>query len=152
MLSDALFRPSGIPEQALHVILDCPTMKSCTDLNHPPLDPKNKATNALLKKGFRSHYCFVFDSFPRRVKIPLRSKSKSAREIWPKFKECHDQFHMEFRQRGGAVTLVMGNNAEKAWRDVLHVERVDAEQLFHSAGFEVWGEYSRCVSSSYICI
>ena len=59
---------------------------------------------------------------------------------------------MEFRKRGGAVTLLMGKNPEKAWRDVLHRERVDAEELFVSAGFEVWGEYSRCVSSSDYCI
>lgn len=59
---------------------------------------------------------------------------------------------MEFRKRGGAVTLLMGKNAEKAWRDVLHTERIDAEELFRSAGFEVWGEYSRCVNPSYISI
>ena len=54
---------------------------------------------------------------------------------------------MEYRKRGGAVTLLMGNNAEKAWRDVLNKERVIAEKLFPSAGFDVWGEYSRTVNS-----
>lgn len=128
-------------------------MGTCTHLDHPPLDPNNKSMNALLLKGFGSDKCFVFDSFPRRVKIPdrlkripERSRSTNPREIWPEFKSCHDLIHMEYRKRGGAVTLLMGNNAEKAWKNVLDKERVIAEKLFPSASFDVWGEYSRTVN------
>ena len=40
----------------------------------------------------------------------------------------------------------MGDNAEKAWKEILVSERVDAFKLNHSEGFNVWGEISRTVS------
>ena len=123
-------------------------MKSGTfqHLLSPPLDSGNKSANLLLKKGFRSHNCFVFDSFIRRVNIPGRVK-RGPREIWPEFADCYDRLHSKFRALGGLVTLVMGDNAVKAYNDVIRNEHVDKEKLFHTADFDVWAERSRFVSS-----
>jgi len=129
----------------LHVILDCPPLGqgNFTSLDHEILDPKTKSMKALMDKGFTSENCFVFDSFPRRVKL---GRKKVPREIWPEFKVCHDALHQEYRQHGGQITLVMGDNAEKAWKEILVSERVDAFKLKHSEGLVVWGEISRMVN------
>jgi hypothetical protein len=146
----------------LHVIFDCPTLtgKTFTDLDFPVLDPKNRSSSALLEKGFSSENCFVFDSFPRRVFIPKSSKKKNARELWPDLAACHDDLHKQYRKCGGKITLIMGRNAERAWRDVIEnrnnvqrdllngtYEKLDIERLFLSGGFDVWAERSRFVSS-----
>lgn len=140
--------PSGHPGHILHVILDCPTLESqsCTSLDHNVLDPKNQSMKALMGKGFSADNCFIFDSFPRRVKFGSTITKKNAREIWPEFKVCHDALHREYRRHGGQVTLLMGDNAEKAWKDILRSEHVDAQRLDHSEGFDVWGEISTMVS------
>jgi len=96
-------------------------------------------------KGFGDENCFIFDSFPRRVKFGPNVRKKDAREVWPEFKVCHDALHHEYRRHGGQVTLLMGDNAEKRWREILRSERVEAEKLNHSEGFDVWGEISRMV-------
>ena len=149
-------RPSGHPTQILHVVLDCPTLTqgTYTSLDYPVLDPQNKSMNALLKKGFNDQNCFAFDSFPRRVKIGTnkgavandsRTWQKGPREIWPEFKSPHDELHKEYRKYGGQVTLLMGNNAYNAWRDVVHTESVDVVELKHSEAFSIWAEIPQTV-------
>ena len=132
----------------LHVILDCPPLeRGFTSLDHEVLDPKSKSMKALMDKGFSNQNCFIFDSFPRRVKFGSNNGRKIPREIWPEFKPCHNALHREYRRYGGQITLIMGDNAEKAWKEILVSERVDAVKLNHSEGFNVWGEISRIVSS-----
>jgi len=99
---------------------------------------------ALMDKGFSNENCFIFDSFPRRVKFGS-SNRKIPREIWPEFKVCHDALHREYRRHGGQITLLMGDNAEKAWKEILVSERVEAVKLNHSEGYVVWGEIPRTV-------
>jgi hypothetical protein len=139
-------RPSGTPEQVMHVILDCPTSKNGT-FSHPsapPLDSANKSASLLLQKGFRTHNCFVFDAFPRRINIPTVLK-RNAFEIWPEFANCYDKLHSQYRAKGGLVTLIVGGNAEKAYNAIIRREHAVKEAIFRSANFDVWAERSRFV-------
>jgi hypothetical protein len=150
-------RPSGHPTQILHVVLDCPTLTrgTYTSLDYPVLDPQNNSMNALLEKGFNDRNCFAFDSFPRRVKFGTKERAvannsrtwqkKVPREIWPEFKSSHDELHKEYRKHGGEVTLLMGDNAYNAWRDVVRTERVDVVELKHYEAFSIWAEIPRTV-------
>ena len=105
-----------------------------------------------MDKGFKEQNCFAFDSFPRRVKFGYKSgvqyQRKVPREIWPQFINSHDELHTEYRKHGGQVTLLMGNNAENAWKDVIATENVEAVRLEHAEAFEIWAEISRKVSFS----
>jgi hypothetical protein len=141
------------------VVLDCPTLKpgTFTTLDSPPLDKKNRSMNALHKKGFENDNCFVFDSFPRRVKFGKKKRTgcnksgdrkRVPRDIWPEFIESHDELHTVYRKHGGQIMLLMGNNAEKAWRDIIKDEQIDAVKLEHSEAFDVWAEISKLVFSS----
>ena len=57
----------------------------------------------------------------------------------------HDELHMEYRKRGGKVTLIMGGNALKAYKDVLKKEEMVTESLFTAEAYEVWAERLRTV-------
>src|SRR5271156_5791051 len=99
----------------LHVILDCPPLAEgyFTTLDHEVVDPQTKSMKSLIDKGASNENCFIFSSFPRRVKFGSNYKGKKVpHEIWLEFKVCHDALHGENYQHGGQITLVMGDTAE----------------------------------------
>jgi hypothetical protein len=152
------YRPSGIPENVLHVILDCPRIKKGTysHLKSPPLDSKNRSTKLLLAKGkckgkgFSAQNCFLFDSFPRRCNFSPTSATPSPRSKWPAFRDVHDQIHAYWRSRGGKVVLLMGENAENAYNDVVQHDGVLRESILSDEALEVWVERSPVRSSRSI--
>jgi hypothetical protein len=56
---------------------------------------------------------------------------------------------MKYRELGGQITLIMGDNAQKAYNEVIRKEHVDKETLFRTAEFDVWAERSRYVITSH---
>ena len=112
-------RPSGAPESLLHLIFEKPTGQPGTysHLCSPTLDSGNSCTRAILQKGFTSVSCFAFDIFSRRTLV--RSKSGvSRRTIWDIDEEWNvewDKLHHQYRQLGGAITVIFGQIAFKAY-------------------------------------
>jgi hypothetical protein len=94
----------------------------------------------------------VFDSFPRRVRFPkleVGKKRLPPREAWPQFTAIHDELHRHYRSCGGQITLIMGQNAKKAYENMRgpELECVDTDRLEFSEAFEVWVERPRTVHS-----
>jgi hypothetical protein len=89
-----------------------------------------------VKKGFHESFCFVADSFPRRVTL----KGRDPRELWRKYKTNDDTLHSEYRKHGGEVTVIMGEKAQKAHKDVMEKENIDLELLYKTIDFEVSAE------------
>jgi hypothetical protein len=129
----------------LHIFLNCATVKkgTYTHADWPTLDPENRSTKLLVKKGFHKSFCFVADSFPRRV--TLKRSDPWPRELWPKYKTNDDTLHSEYRKHGGEVTVIMGKMAQRAHKDIMEKENIDLELLYKTTGFEVSAEI---VSSS----
>jgi len=154
-LSNSLLicRIAGTPDNTLHVLLDCPTLKPNTfsHLNAPALDTKNMSTKRLWEKGFRTNNAFVFDTFQRRISVGKpRLGPKGRPEQWfPELQEHHDDLHIEYRSKGGSVTLVMGHAARAAYKRILKRQKVRILHLSKRKAFEVWAELTPQVSGVY---
>jgi hypothetical protein len=107
-------------------------------VDSPTLDPKNRSTKLLLKKGFDESFCFVTDVFPRRV--ALSGCKDHARKLWPDYKTNDDTLHSEYRKHGGEVTVIMGEKAIPAYEDVVTRENSCLEKLYEIKGWKVWAE------------
>jgi hypothetical protein len=149
-------RPSGIPENALHVILDFPKIKpgTFTHLKSPPLDSGNCSELLLLnkeRKGFTSRNCFIYYSFPRRCYFESTTACPSPRDKWHTLREAHDRLHAYWRSRGGKVVLLMGDNAERAYNDMVRRDNVVKDSVDLGTTFSVWVERSCVFFSLAIC-
>lgn len=100
-------------------------------------------------KGFQSRHCFVFESFPRRCDFKPTSACPSPRDNWPNLKGAHDRLHAYWRSRGGKVVLLMGDNAEKAYNDMVRQDKVPKDSLFTGETFDAWVERSRVFPLRY---
>jgi len=107
-------------------MLNCPTLKkdTYTNLDSPPLDPKNVSTKFMIEKGISEKECCVYDAFPRRVMTPSDSGGTAARDLWTEFKQSHLELIKAYRTMGGSVTLIMGDKAENAYLEALELRKV----------------------------
>ena len=132
----------------LHIIHDYPKMEPGTfsHLKSPPLDSGNPSGHLLMAKGgkgFKTRNCFVFESFPRRCNFKPTLACPSPRNKWPTLRGAHDRLHAYWRSRGGKVILIMGDNAEKAYNDMVRQDNLLKDSVFTTEAFNVWVERSR---------
>ena len=121
-----------------------------THFKSSPLDSGNPSGHLLLDqvgKGFNSRNCFVFESFPRRCEFKPTLACPSPRDKWPTLRGAHDRLHDYWRSRGGKVVLILGDNAEKAYNDMVQQGNVLKDSVFTDETFNVWVERSRVLSS-----
>ena len=115
-------------------------------LKSPPLDPHNSTGQSLWNnggKGFTSRNCFIFYSFPRRCNFKPTVICPSPRDKWPVLREPHDNLHSYWRSRGGKVVLIMGENAERAYDDMVRRDNVLRIAVLKIEAFDMWVERSK---------
>ena len=144
-----IFRPSGVPESELWCIFEKPTRKHGTYsfLDSPTLDFRNCATRAVMEKGFTENSCFGFDVFSRRTSATHGSKT-SIWSIDPEWTSAYHNLHRQYRQLGGSVVVVFGENAFLAYYAVVEMEESSLERLNpdEPCGYSVFLERSQVQS------
>lgn len=143
-------RPVGIPENVLHIVLDYPRNVLCT-VNDVAVAQSGSYDSArqlsleksLRGKGFTSETCFLFYCFPQACNFTPTNAYPSPRERWPNLRTVHDKLHAYWRSRGGKIVLIFGDNAMKAYNDMVRRDNVLKERLFAAEAYEVYVERSR---------
>ena len=136
-------------------MMDKPTGKkgSYSHPSSPTLDSANDTTRAMTGKGITSARCFVFDHFPRRVTTSSPPKMH-VRDICPEWNQVLDDLHSEYRKLGGKVTLILGQQAFKAYLSVAEKENVFQQSLTDNSpcGYTVLVERATVISRAGICL
>jgi hypothetical protein len=81
-----------------------------------------------MEKGFTENCCFAFDVFSRRASATKGSKA-SIWSVDPYWTSVYQNLHHEYRQFGGAVTLIFGDIAFLAYCTVVEMEGSSLERL-----------------------
>ena len=152
LVSGSIFcvRPSATPEHALHIMLDYPRIISdifgsadSTGFVPGNLSDKLSLEKSLRAKGFTSDNCFLFYCFPRPCSFTPTEVSSSPRDKYPALRISHDKLHAYWRSRGGKIVIIMGNNAMKAYTDMVRRDNVLKEEISSVEAYDVYVERSR---------